>query len=481
MRHILPAALLAFLLAGPPASAQDIAKHPRVQQALTLLDMWLEAERAYEQLPGISAALVHDQNVLWTRGFGYADVEKKLPATPSTIYSICSISKLFTSIALMQLRDAGKVRLDDPVSKHLPWFRVKQSYAESPDIRVEDLLTHRAGFEEDPPFPMWTGDFTFPTREQIVATISDNATIFPAQRYFEYSNLGLVLAGEVVAAAAGQSYADYVTTNVVAPLRMTSTTLDVPTNRARLATGYSAVRRDGTRVAIPYTPRRGYAAAAGFASTAEDLARFAAWQFRVLGSSNGEVLSGNTLREMQRVHFIDPDWTTTRGLGFEVRRVNDKTLVGHGGDCPGYRTAIQLQPDEKIAAIFMANTNGVNQQQLAQRIYEIAAPAIRAAVADTSHAIKQDTSLLRYQGFYDMTPWAGEALVLAWEDGLAMIELPSRNPLAEISKLRRDGDKPNAFRRVREDGVFADRVTFDVAPNGSVLRFWRWNNPFQRK
>ena len=117
------ACVLALIIAATcasPARAQVSPAHPRISQALELARVWLEAGRAYDQIPGVSEAIVHDQQVLWIGGFGYADAAAKRPAAPDTIYSICSISKLFTSIAVMQLRDAGKVRLDDPVGRHLP-------------------------------------------------------------------------------------------------------------------------------------------------------------------------------------------------------------------------------------------------------------------------------------------------------------------------------------------------------------------------
>ena len=94
----------------------------RVVSALELARTWLEAQRAYDQIPGVSAAIVVDQQVLWSGGFGQADLASGRAASADTIYSICSISKLFTSVAVMQQRDAGKLRLDDPVAQHLPWF-----------------------------------------------------------------------------------------------------------------------------------------------------------------------------------------------------------------------------------------------------------------------------------------------------------------------------------------------------------------------
>jgi CubicO group peptidase (beta-lactamase class C family) len=180
-------------------------------EALRLIDAWLEAQRDYERLPGISAAIVENQEVIFARGYGLADLEKKVKTTPSTIYSICSISKLFTSIAIMQLRDAGKLRLDDEVSEHLPWFNIKQQYPDSGPITIRSLLTHSSGLPRESDYPYWSKpDFHFPTREQLKEKLRQQKTLYPPSTYFQYSNLGMALLGEIVAEVSGMSYDDYV-------------------------------------------------------------------------------------------------------------------------------------------------------------------------------------------------------------------------------------------------------------------------------
>ena len=178
-----------------------LADHPRVAQALELVRIWLDAQRAYDQIPGISAGIVHDQQMVWSGGFGFADPARRVAADARTIYSICSISKLFTSIGVLQLRDAGKLRLDDPVGRHLSWFNIRRP-ADAPEITIEGLLTHAAGLPRESDHAYWTGpEYAFPTREQIIERLSRQETLYPAETYFQYSNLGLTLAGEVVAAA----------------------------------------------------------------------------------------------------------------------------------------------------------------------------------------------------------------------------------------------------------------------------------------
>jgi len=103
---------------------------------LKLIDLWLDAQKDFDKLPGISVAIVQDQDIIFKQGYGYADVEKKTPMKPETIFSICSISKLFTSIAIMQLWEKGKIRLDDTLSSLLPAYRINQQYTESVPITV---------------------------------------------------------------------------------------------------------------------------------------------------------------------------------------------------------------------------------------------------------------------------------------------------------------------------------------------------------
>jgi CubicO group peptidase (beta-lactamase class C family) len=284
-------------------------------------------------------------------------------------------------------------------------------------------------------------------------------------------------------------YDDLITRNILSPLGMSSTTTDIPAAERgkRFAQGYSAIMRDGGRKPVPFFQARGIAPAAGFASTVEDLAKFASWQFRLLGKGGTEILNANTLREMQRVHWVDPDFATTWGLGFAVSRSENKTFVGHGGSCPGFRTHLLLKPDEKIATIVMANALGVNPSAWAQRAYDIMSPAIRAAakasgaaapVATSGSApapvVTYDASLDRYLGTFG-SAFGGELAVVRWEDGLSVLSLPTMNPLQSLTKLRKTGE--HTFRRVRSDEALGEEFVFEMGADGKPTRF-RWHNNF---
>lgn len=131
-----------FAMSIPSAISQP--KTDSLDEAIAVIDVWLEAEKDFRKIPGISVAIVKDQQMVWSKGYGYADVSKKVPMDPGTLCSICSISKLFTSIAIMQLWELGKIRLDDSVSMYLPEYKLQQDF-ESVPITIRALLTHSAG------------------------------------------------------------------------------------------------------------------------------------------------------------------------------------------------------------------------------------------------------------------------------------------------------------------------------------------------
>jgi CubicO group peptidase (beta-lactamase class C family) len=496
MRATLQALAAVALAAATPLtgsaalSGQSMAEHPSVDEALRVVEVWLEAQRAYEQIPGISAAIVHDQETVWIGTDGLAHPDRGEPVTPETVYSICSISKLFTSIAVMQLRDRGLVALSDPVSRHVPWFDLAQAHPGAAPVTLAGVLTHAAGLPRESDHPYWSApDFRFPTREQIIEGLANQETLYPAWRYFQYSNLGFSLAGEVVRERAGMPFEEYVQHHILDPLGLTRTRPYMPEELwgGQLATGYSALTRDGDRKPVPFFDARGINAAAGFSSTPGDLARFAAWQFRLKGDAE-EVLHAHTLQEMQRVHWVDPQWETFWGLGFGIYRADGTTFVGHGGSCPGYRTQLLLQMDDRVATIFMANASGVDTGKFARGMHGLVAPALKEAAGqrdrdETAADGEREgeagaVDLDRYVGTYDSFPWGGETAVVRWKGGLALLSLPTDNPVRALTRLEHvDG---HTFRRVRDDDQPGETIAFDVDPTGRSTALLRFENRYPR-
>ena len=204
-----------------------LVEHPEVRSAIDLLEAWIEGQRVARDLPGMSIGIVHDQGLVWSGGFGWADIARRESATADTLYRIGSITKLFTATALLILRDAGKLRLDDPLATHLPWFQMKAAAADPGTITIRHLLTHTSGLPREGAFPYFT-DSRFPSIDEIRARLPLQERPLPTETRWKYSNLGATLAGEVVAAVAGEPYVDFVRRRILEPLGMTATLVASP-------------------------------------------------------------------------------------------------------------------------------------------------------------------------------------------------------------------------------------------------------------
>lgn len=482
IRMMLAGALASCVTMAAAAAQAPAAPPPGADQgrpeAIRLIDAWLDAAQVYDRVPSLSAAIVQGDDLVWSKGYGTLDAAHKVPTTATTVYSICSISKLFTSIALMQQWEAGKVRLDEPITTYLPWAQLKPVEQDSVPITLRAVLSHSAGLPRESDFPYWRQeDYPFPTREQLRQKLAVQEPLFPASRWFQYSNLGLTLAGETVAAVSRQPYADYAQSHVLGPLGLKDTHPFLPMDLygTRLAVGWGAIKRDQTRDLLKPFDARGLTPAAGYSSTVEDLGRFAAWQFRLLRTEKPEVVKASTLREMQRVQFTDPDWKTTWGLGFSVSHVGEHTYVGHGGDCPGYHSTLSLRPDSETAVVAML-TGTEAPSRYATAIFALLDK--RKAWAFKGAPPATGVDLEAYAGHYSDQPWGAEVAVAPWAGGLAIISLPSNDPLARLTVLKPKGG--DVFRRVRDDGSEAEDYRFQRGPDGKVTGFMHFSNPSPR-
>ena len=468
MKNILIGAIL--LLHVSAAYSQE--KKTDYSDAYRLIEVWLDAQKDYEQLPGISAMVVEDQEMLWSGAFGLANIEQSVKSAPSTLYSICSISKLFTSVAIMKLYDEGKLRLDDKVSDLLPWYDLDQKFADSWPITIRTLLTHSSGLPREANFPYWTGpDFPFPSSESIRAELDNQETLYPSSTYHQYSNLGLTLLGDIVEEVSGVSFETYVKQNILDPLGLANTRTKLPEDLygQDLAIGYSALSREHQRQQVALFQAEGITAAAGFSSNVQDLGKFASWQFRLMDTTVTEILEPSTLKYMQNVHWTDPDWKTTWGLGFVVSKGSDGVkIVGHGGSCPGYRSSISLRPESKRAYVVMINASGTNPHKYVNGIHAILKKAKGAEKKQTSEETKPGIDLLEFSGYYNSMPWQSELFVSAWYGKLVMLGLPTESPAAAMTVFKHiDGD---TFRRVRDDGELGETLVFERNDAGQITR-----------
>lgn len=482
---VLLLSILATLVMAFPAFAEDdhltreqLLAHPEVAGAIAAIDAYVEGVQMYDKVPGVSVGIVHDQDLLWQSGYGHSNLETQRPADADTLYSICSISKLFTAIGIMQLRDAGQLALHDAVGSHLDWFNIEQTHEDGGPATIESLLTHSSGLPRESDFPYWNGpDFPFPTRAQIIDGLSAQETLYPAQTYFQYSNLALSLAGEIIQERSGQEYSQYINDEILKPLGLTNTRTYYPEDLRgeQMAIGYKGIQRAGTRDPVPPFFTRGITAAAGFTSSVNDLAKFASWQFGLLTNGSDDVLNANTLREMQRVHWVDPDWETTWGIGFNVRKVDDMTVVGHSGGCPGYITQFIMVPRQKFAAIALTNSHDGPAGRIAMNMLKTIGPALKKGATPSEDEIP-DFSM--YEGNFNTWSSGGETAIRQWGDQLVVIRIPRDDLSDAMIKLEYDGD--HTFTRLTESDDRREPWVFEIGPDGRADRVFRHSFYLQR-
>ncbi|MDA1016698.1 MAG: serine hydrolase [Planctomycetota bacterium] len=435
------------------APAGTLAENPDVAAATRLFSAWLEGQIAYRGLPGVAVGVVHDQQLVWSRGFGYADIATKKPMTEQTRFRIASNSKLFAAIAILQLREAGKLRLDDPVAMHLPWFTMKPAGPDDGPITIEQLLSHSSGLQREAD-DHWAS-FDFPTETELQKLMPDRQATFPPQTRWKYSNLAYAVAGLVVEKITGQRWADYVQARIVTPLGMTGTSIDKPD--PGLATPYASRTPEGTRRILPFVDARSMAAATGMTSTVEDLAKFISAQFRRGPAGGANVLSAGSWREALRVRSVDETWENGSGLGFDHVRVKGRTFVGHGGGYPGNTTMTRVQIDDKVGVVVLTNTNDSNPGDIADQLLATVGDAV-AKAAKPKLTPLWDDGWARFAGRYRFSHDGVIQVVLLNKQ---LVLLPDNGLAAETKMVL----EPLG------DGRFRLMAPTDLESIGEIVRF----------
>ena len=467
--------LLPLLLVSPgnlPASPQDrepapaqapgskaiprvrLMDAPGVRDALVKLDIWLEGQRLKRDWPGFSAGVVHDQELVWSKGYGFADLTNKIPATDQTLYRVASITKTFTATAVMQLAEQGRLSLDDTVSKHLPWFTPKGADPTRP-VLVWHLLTHTAGLQREAPGTDWD-QLEGPDIAVVKSTTAGTPLAVPPLTRLKYSNYGFTIAGELVAAVSGIPYPRYVQERILLPLGMTnSLLLDGTGSRPGLAVPYGRRLSLEARGVEPQMNKQGILSAGGLVSSVRDLAKYAALQFNEADEFQGPVLRGRSIREMHRPRFLLPDWSTGWGLGWRLVRGKKRALIEHSGSLPGYKSKVLINPASKVAVIALINAEDGSVGDLAAGMMKIVAGPIDKATTPPEAPVVPASDLTRFEGLYrDRT---GEyARVVALGGKLRIITLEVDDIEAATTTLRQTG--PTTFRTEAPDHVFNSGV-----------------------
>jgi CubicO group peptidase (beta-lactamase class C family) len=353
-----------------PARFADAERLQKLRSAFPTVDSLFSAFAKANHVPGIAYGVIIDGKLAHTGTSGLRDVESNAPVDSASVFRIASMTKSFTALSILKLRDDGKLSLDDPAEQYVPELRaLSYPTVDSPRLTIRHLLSHSGGFPEDNPW----GDQQLNRTDDEMAAMMRSGIPFsnPPGIAYEYSNYGFAILGRIVARVSGQPYATYLRTNILEPLGMTSTTMEaaqVPADR--LARGY---RWEDERWKLePPLPDGSFGAMGGMLTSIDDLTRWvgflmSAWPPRN-DADDGQV-SRSSVREMQQLWRMRPARVTRTGtdsalalsaLGYGYGLRISQTcefdyVVAHSGGLPGYGSQMRWLPNHGVGIIALGN------------------------------------------------------------------------------------------------------------------------------
>ncbi len=381
----LAAAVLFASDAYPPPRFTDPQRVQKLESALPEIDQIFRRYAAEKKIPGMVWGVVIDGRLAHVESAGVRDRSSSAPVTAATEFRIASMTKSFTVLAILKLRDEGKLSLEDPVSKWLPEFaRMPLPTRDSAPLRIRQILSHNAGFPEDNPW----GDQQLAASDADLTQWLQRGIPFstpPGTRY-EYSNYAFGLLGRIVTKASGMPYEKYVDTQILAKLHMNASTFEfsqVPAGTR--AVGYR-LKPDGTYAEEPPLPQGAFGSAGGLITTATDLGKYVAFHLSAWPPRDdpeaGPVLR-SSVREMDHM-WTPSNLTVTRaggvlqaaetGYGFGLRISTDcrfERIVGHGGGLPGFGSYMAWLPDYGVGMFAMADLTYVGPAEPISQAWDV--------------------------------------------------------------------------------------------------------------
>lgn len=413
------------------------------------------------RLPGAAAGVVHGDDLVWSAGIGFADVAARRATDRSTLYRIASITKTFTGTAIMQLRDEGRLHLDDPIVAHVPEMRDATSpFGPIETVTIRRMLSHESGLTSEPPGTDWATPSYEGVIEHNLERVGEIGTRVPPNTQQKYSNMAYQLLGEVVARVSGVPYVDHVRSAILEPLGMSHTYFEpLPDEElARRATGYDA-RWLSDELDVADISMIVWAEG-GLWSCVEDLARWISFQLR----EGTEVLSDSTRKEMHTARYLgNEEWTEAWGITWYAIRKDGVTWLQHSGGLNGFITNACFDPGERVGAIVLLN--GIAEaSELSMELGAMARTAVVGAAAVIEPPEPTPDAYRSLLGIFVLIV-AGEIVRLEWRDSrLCFVDPaePAWRPTLSPT------DEPDVFivdPGVRESG---ERVVFNRTADGRV-------------
>jgi CubicO group peptidase (beta-lactamase class C family) len=346
---------------------------PERDTRLQKVDQIFQAEYDIEKLGSLTAGIIQSSKLVWSKSYGYADMEAQKPATTDTVYRIGSITKQFTAVAFLQLVQTGKVRLTDLVESFVPEIGlVKGRPAGSQPITLLQLATHTSGLDREPAdIARFTVGPVGEWQKTLIGALADLKYAYEPGTSYLYSNMGYAVLGLAVERISGQSYISYVTEKILEPLGMTATHFELePGLASRFPKGYVLAngKPDSTEAAKELKIGRGYKVPNGaLFTTISDLAKFVTFE---LGASEVSVLDPKGYAEnLSRVYSAQGDLHSGYGIGFSQSRQGNLVLSGHGGAVAGFLSGAYFNRKSSLGIIYLRS---YGQPLDMKRIFEIA-------------------------------------------------------------------------------------------------------------
>ena len=479
-------ALLALLSTALPALALGVDPQGPTdpQEVAAFADAFFAAKMAEYHIPGAAFVLVKDSQILFAKGYGYADLENQIPVVPDkTVFCAGSVGKLFTSTAVMQLAERGLIDLDDDVNQYLDLFHIKDTYPES--VTFAHLLTHTSGFDERE-MGIWVEDMSkvMPLGEYLAAAIPPR--VRPPGQVTQYSNYGMALAGYLVevisgvpSASSGQApYAEYIQQNIFQPLGMNRSTFQqpIPPDLAPdLAVGYKYLL-DRT---VPLPAKYSNIVPAGmFHVTATDMASFMIAHLQEGRYGDARILEKDTVQEMHRQQFTNDPRLPGFAYGFMEHLQNDRRALWHTGTSSTHHSLLFLLPDDDVGLFMSVNLLDRRvSHDLMEAFMDHYYPALTESPAPQPPADFQDRAG-RFTGAYrvnrhahstpeKMSQLGRDVRVTAAGDGTLTVHLPGQTlQWVEVGPL--------LFQRVGG----GDYVVFRENESGRITHMFLGSQPY---
>jgi CubicO group peptidase (beta-lactamase class C family) len=415
----------------------------------------VEAQRA-SRTPALMAGVAHRGDVLWSSGVGTADLaDPSVPLDVDTQFLIASNTKTFTATMVLQLRDEGRLRLDDPVDDHLPG-------SAHPGVTVRQLLAHASGMQREPVSAEFWDTLQVPPAERFVDDWNAMERVIEPHTAWHYSNLGYIVLGEIVAHADGRSWAESLRARLLDPVGLKGTTLELRPPRAGR---YYVPPFSDAPIDEPILFTGILAAAGGLASTVADLVRWHAF----LLDPDESVLRRDTVTEMLEPHAIrDEGFSGAQGLGFAIVRKDGRTWFGHTGGAPGGITGAYSDRESGLTAVVLMNNSVAKDPEgTAIRLGEQVAVHDAPLPEPWAPGPVPGPELQQLAGVWFSE---GSAFVFRIREGRLEAVIGGADPAVPPSVFQRDG--ADAFRTVsgRERG---ERLVVQRREDGSI-RLLSW-------